>query len=65
MCAKYRTLSTVVGRDHLLADPNTLCRFENGIDRRVCVDLSELFVEFFIESFSTPPRELILDFDAT
>lgn len=30
-----------------------LCRFE------------PIVVEFFIESFSTPPRELILDFEAT
>ena len=58
-------IQTVVGRDRQLATPSTLCRFENGIDRRACVDLSRLFVEFFIESFSTPPQELILDFDAT
>ena len=58
-------IQTVVGRDRLLATPSTLCRFENGIDRRACVDLSRLFVEFFVESFSAPPLELILDFDAT
>ena len=58
-------IQTVVGRDRQLATPSTLCRFENGIDRRACVALSRLFVEFFIESFLAPPRELILDFDAT
>ena len=58
-------IQTVVGRDRQLATPSTLCRFENGIDRRACVDLSRLFVEFFVESFSAPPLELILDFDAT
>ncbi len=58
-------IQTVVGRDRQLATPSTLCRFENGIDCRICVELSRLFVEFFVESFSTPPRELILDFDAT
>ena len=45
-------IQTVVSRDYQLATPSTLCRFENGIDRRACVDLSRLFVEFFIESFS-------------
>lgn len=58
-------IQTVVGRDQPLATPSTLCRFENEIDHQACVNLSRLFVEFFIESLSTPPRELILDFDAT
>ena len=58
-------IQTVVGCDRPLATPSTLCRFENGGGRRACIDLSRLFVEFFIESFLAPPRELILDFDAT
>jgi hypothetical protein len=48
-----------------LASPATLCRLENRIDRRTCVDLSRLLVELFIESFDSPPDELTLDFDAT
>lgn len=58
-------IQTVVGRDRQLATPSTLCRFEKGISRQACVELSRLFVEFFVESFAAPPRELILDFDAT
>ena len=59
------TLFSGVDRDRPLAAPSTLCRFENGMRRRACIELSRLFVEFFIESFLAPPRELILDFDAT
>ena len=48
-----------------LASPATLCRLENRIGRGACVELSKLLVELFIESFDTPPQELVLDFDAT
>ena len=48
-----------------LASPATLCRLENRVDRKACVELSKLLVELFIESFDTPPEELVLDFDAT
>jgi len=58
-------IQTVVGRDSQLATPSTLCRFENTVERQACLELSRFFVESFIESFSSPPRELILDFDAT
>jgi hypothetical protein len=54
-----------VDQDRPLASPATLCRLENRVDRRACVALSELQVELFIESFHTPPQELVLDFDAT
>lgn len=48
-----------------LAGAATLCRLENRVSRRTCVQLSRLLVELFIESFDAPPQELILDFDAT
>jgi hypothetical protein len=48
-----------------LASPATLCRLENRVDRSACVELSKLLVERFVESFDTPPQELVLDFDAT
>ena len=48
-----------------LASPATLCRLENRVDRKACVALSKLLVERFIESFDSPPQELVLDFDAT
>jgi Transposase DDE domain group 1 len=51
--------------EHPLASPATLCRLENRISHDSCVALSKLLVELFVESFDAPPRELILDFDAT
>jgi hypothetical protein len=48
-----------------LASMATLCRLENGVDRKTLVRISEVFVEQFIASFQKPPEELILDFDAT
>ena len=48
-----------------LASASTLCRLENRVDRRACVEINKLLVERFIESHSTPPQEVVLDFDAT
>jgi len=48
-----------------LASPATLCRFENRINRQSLVRMSQALVEQFIASFKCPPKELILDFDAT
>lgn len=48
-----------------LASAPTLCRLENRVDRRACVEINKLLVELFIESHPTPPKEVILDFDAT
>jgi hypothetical protein len=55
-----------------LASASTLCRLENRIDRPTCVAINKLLVEMFIESHktcegkaSTPPSEVVLDFDAT
>jgi len=48
-----------------LASPPTLCRLENRIDRKTLADIAKVFVETFIASFTKPPEELILDFDAT
>ena len=51
--------------DEPLASSPTLCRFENRIDRASLVRMSKVFVETFIASHRKPPKELILDFDAT
>jgi hypothetical protein len=48
-----------------LASSPTLCRFENCVDRRALARMAEVFVETFIASYRRPPRELVLDFDAT
>ncbi len=48
-----------------LASGPTISRLENRVDAKTCLLLSELFVDIFLESYSTPPEEIILDFDAT
>jgi hypothetical protein len=58
-------LQTALGREEALASPSTLCRFEHQADCAVAWALNRLWVEQFIASFKEPPKELILDFDAT
>ncbi len=48
-----------------LASASTLCRLENRIDRKALAKTAEVFVEQFIASHSSPPEQIILDFDAT
>jgi hypothetical protein len=54
-----------VDADRPLASASTLCRLENRIDRKTCVAINKLLVELFIESHRAPPKEVVLDFDAT
>jgi hypothetical protein len=51
--------------DQPLASPPTLCRLENRVMRRTLFEIAKVFVEIFIASHQTPPKEIILDFDAT
>ena len=51
--------------DQPLASPSTLCRFENSVTRESLARLSAVFVEQFIASYDRPPKEIVLDFDAT
>lgn len=62
---KDTAIQTAVGTDKYLASSSTLCRFENAADRQLCWDINKAFVEVFIESFKKPPKEIVLDFDAT
>jgi hypothetical protein len=48
-----------------LASSPTLCRFENRINRKALARMSEVFVETFVASYKRPPKQLVLDFDAT
>ena len=45
-----------------LASCSTLCRLENRISRKTCFELNQLLVEWFIESFDSPPKEVTLGF---
>lgn len=58
-------LQTVSAKSTALASSPTLCRMEHWADKHSAVRLNKLLVELFIESFDSPPEELILDFDAT
>jgi hypothetical protein len=58
-------LQTAVDRIQTLASSPTLCRMENRANRKMIFDSNKLMVDKFIESFSVPPQEMILDFDAT
>ena len=56
---------TAVGKAQQLAGDSTLNRWENRADRECCVAMSKVLIEQFIRSFRVPPKELVLDFDAT
>jgi len=56
---------TAVERDRPLASSPTLCRLDNRADHAVAWAVHGVIVDPFIASFAAPPRELILDFDAT
>lgn len=56
---------TAVDRGSELASSPTLCRLENRADRKVAWDFHKVLVDQFIASHPLPPKELVLDFDAT
>jgi hypothetical protein len=51
--------------DQPLASPPTLCRLENRVSRQTLAEIAREFVEIFIRSHASAPKELVLDFDAT
>ena len=48
-----------------LGSDSTLCRMEQWADRNLAVCIHQILLETFINSFDSPPSELILDFDPT
>ena len=56
---------TAVESDRELSSSPTLCRMENRMDRAAAVKMHDVLVDQFIASFTLPPKELVLDFDAT
>ncbi|MEI6804871.1 MAG: IS1380 family transposase, partial [Burkholderiales bacterium] len=58
-------IQTAVGVAHEVASAPTLCRLEKWADQKTAWRLHKVLVEQFIASFKAPPKELILDFDAT
>lgn len=57
---------TAVCSDEALGFSPTLCRLENWLHhRKSAIKIHEVIIDQFISSYSEPPSELILDFDAT
>jgi hypothetical protein len=48
-----------------LASPSTHSRFENRIESKEIFTLHEILVDTFLDSYDSPPEEIILDYDAT
>lgn len=53
------------GEHDPLASPSTHSRFENRIDAKAIFKLHEILVDTFLDSYDEPPKEIILDYDAT
>lgn len=58
-------LQTAVDRVEPLASGPTLSRLETAVTPDVAGKLNELLVDTFIASHESPPREVVLDIDAT
>jgi len=58
-------IQTAVDRTETLGSSSTLCRLENTATREIAFKAHEIIVDEFIKSFSSPPKELVLDFDPT
>ena len=52
-------------RDYPLASPSTLCRLENRVTRKAMFQMAGVLVDQFLAAYQEPPREIVLDFDAT
>jgi len=58
-------LQTAVGRDEPLASGPTLSRLETAATPETAARLNEVLVDAFIAAQKRPPREVVLDIDAT
>jgi len=57
---------TVINSEEALGSSPTLCRLENWAHHREsAVKIHDVIIEQFIASYSEPPKQLVLDFDAT
>lgn len=62
---KDPALQVANGKLETLASSSTVTRFEQRCDAKTTLAIHNEMVNAFIASFSEPPQELILDFDAT
>jgi len=62
---KDTLMQAALDRDEDLASSPTLSRLETRVTRADIVNLSRVMVDTFISKHETPPKELILDIDAS
>lgn len=62
---KDKAFQTAVEKSDDLASASTLCRFENKFNRKQALALQEEMLKQFVKTFSSEPKNLILDFDST
>jgi hypothetical protein len=58
-------VQTAVGRDRALASAPTLCRLEGSATQEQAWALHGVLMQQFVASHVQPPREIVLDLDAT
>ena len=58
-------IQTASGKLGTLGSSPTLCRLEQRADKHSAFALHAVMVDQFIESYTHPPKKLVLDFDAT
>ena len=59
-------MQTAINTDKALASASTMSRMENSFTREACLEASNLMFELYIQKHKVkPPKEIILDFDAT
>jgi len=63
--ALLAAIKNTTDEEQPLGSAPTLSRFENRITKEELADLSKLFVELFIESHDVPPKQILIDVDAT
>ena len=51
--------------DQPLASPSTFSRWENAATRASSVRMHQVFIEQYLAAHRRPPKEIVLDFDAT
>jgi hypothetical protein len=63
--ALLAAIKNTTDEEQPLGSAPTLSRFENRITKEELAKLSKLFVELFIESYDVPPKQILIDVDAT
>ena len=63
--ALLTAVKNITDEEQPLGSAPTLSRLENRITDKELADCSKLFVELFIESSQEPPKQIIIDVDAT